>query len=230
MCLEPALGRYGARLLEQCEVLRLEADRDRVTGVLCRWRGRELTLRAETIVLAAGALESPRILLESVSPAWPAGLANDSGLVGRNLMRHYTALYAVFPKRQRRPDSSRKQIAWNDLYLTGKEKLGTFQSFGALPPTASLIADIEKDLQDAGARVRLALFRLARPFVRGFLRWLSVRCVILASLMEDLPIPTIAWRSRSPAHPTARGSRSSTGSRITTGGGSESSDPASGRS
>jgi len=189
MCLEPALVRYGARLLDQCEVLRLEADRDRVTGVLCRWHGRELTLRAETIVLAAGALESPRILLESVSPAWPAGLANDSGLVGRNLMRHYTDLYAVFPKRQRRPDSSRKQIAWNDLYLTGKEKLGTFQSFGALPPTASLIADIEKDLQDAGARVRLALFRLARPFVRGFLRWLSVRCVILASLMEDLPYP-----------------------------------------
>jgi len=61
-------------------------------------------------------------------------------------MRHYTDLYAVFPKRQRRPDSSRKQIAWNDLYQAGKEKLGTFQSFGALPPTASLIADIEKDL------------------------------------------------------------------------------------
>jgi choline dehydrogenase-like flavoprotein len=187
ICLEPALAKYGARLLEECEVLRLEADRDRVTGVLCRWRGHELTLRAETIVLAAGALESPRLLLDSVSPAWPAGLANDSGLVGRNLMRHYTDLYAVFPKRQRRPDSGRKQVAWNDLYLTGTEKLGTFQSFGALPPAASLIADLEKDLQDAGARLRLALFRLARPLVRVFLAWLSVRCVILASLMEDLP-------------------------------------------
>ncbi len=189
MCLEPALDKYGARLLEQCEVLRLEADGDRVTGVVCRWRGQEVTLRADIVVLAAGALESPRILLESVSPAWPAGLANDSGLVGRNLMRHYTDLYAVFPKRQRRPDSSRKQVAWNDLYLSGTEKLGTFQSFGSLPPTASLIADIEKDLQDAGARVRLALFRLARPLVRAFLQWLSVRCVILASLMEDLPYP-----------------------------------------
>lgn len=201
ICLEPALAQYGARLLEECEVLRLEADRDRVTGVLCRWRGHELTLRADTIVLAAGALESPRLLLDSVSPDWPAGLANDSGLVGRNLMRHYTDLYAVFPKRQRRPDSSRKQVAWNDHYFTGKEKLGTFQSFGALPPVVSLISDIEKDLQDAGARLRLALFRLARPIVRGFLEWLSIRCVILASLMEDLPYPDNRVAQPEPSSP-----------------------------
>jgi len=189
ICLEPALTQYGARLLEECEVVRLEADRSRVTGVLCRWRGQELTLRAETIVLAAGALETPRILLDSVSPDWPAGLANDSGLVGRNLMRHYTDLYAVFPKRQRRPENNRKQLALNDLYFSRKEKLGTFQSFGALPPVDSLIADIENDLSDAGSWARLALFRVARPIVRAVLEWLSVRCVILASLMEDLPYP-----------------------------------------
>src|SRR5262249_15482691 len=110
VCLEPALAQYGARLLEECEVLRLEADRSHVTGVRCRWRGGELTLRAELVVLAAGALETPRILLDSVSPNWPAGLANDSGLVGRNLMRHFTDLYAVFSKDRSGTDRSRKQV------------------------------------------------------------------------------------------------------------------------
>ncbi len=42
--------------------------------------------RVRTVVVAAGAVETPRLLLLSASPRAPGGLGNESGLVGRNLM------------------------------------------------------------------------------------------------------------------------------------------------
>src|SRR3954451_6850661 len=43
--------------------------------------------------------ESPRLLLNSASPKFPDGMANSSGQVGRNYMRHTTgSVYAIFDK------------------------------------------------------------------------------------------------------------------------------------
>ena len=47
--------------------------------------GREVTVRAKIVVLAASACESARLLLNSKSPRHPNGLANSSGTVGRYL-------------------------------------------------------------------------------------------------------------------------------------------------
>ncbi len=38
ICLAPALEQFGAQLLDECEVLKLEADKKSVTGVVCSWR------------------------------------------------------------------------------------------------------------------------------------------------------------------------------------------------
>ena len=48
--------------------------------------GRERQVRCRTVVLAASACESSRLLLNSKSPRHPNGLANSSGVVGRYLM------------------------------------------------------------------------------------------------------------------------------------------------
>jgi choline dehydrogenase-like flavoprotein len=50
--------------------------------------GRLREVRAKVVVLAAGGLGTPRILLQSASSRHPDGLANASGLVGKNLMVH----------------------------------------------------------------------------------------------------------------------------------------------
>jgi choline dehydrogenase-like flavoprotein len=42
--------------------------------------------RARAVIVAGYAIETPRLLLNSTSSAFPHGLANSSGLVGRNLM------------------------------------------------------------------------------------------------------------------------------------------------
>ncbi len=48
--------------------------------------------RAPVVVLSGGGLGTPRLLKMSVSPRFPDGLANSSGLVGKNLMVHVQAL------------------------------------------------------------------------------------------------------------------------------------------
>ncbi len=48
--------------------------------------GARQSIRAKVVVLAAGAIATPRLLLLSRGAPAPDGLANDSGLVGRNLM------------------------------------------------------------------------------------------------------------------------------------------------
>lgn len=61
-------------------------------------RGAERALTAAHVIVAANAIETPRLLLESASAAQPSGLGNSSGLVGRHLMFHLIfAAVGVFP-------------------------------------------------------------------------------------------------------------------------------------
>jgi choline dehydrogenase-like flavoprotein len=55
--------------------------------------------KARVVCVAGNSIESPRLLLNSASSKYPDGLANSSGQVGRNYMRHMTgSVYAVFDK------------------------------------------------------------------------------------------------------------------------------------
>jgi choline dehydrogenase-like flavoprotein len=183
ICLEPAVRDHGATLLDECEAIRVEATRERITGIVCRWHGQTVNLHADRFVLAAGALLTPALLLRSTSADWPNGLANASGLVGRNLMRHCVDLYLVLGASG---GSHSKQVALNDFYQFESGKLGTIQSFGILPPAAVLAANVAKDVHDA-APWASALLGLGQPVLRGFLSRLLTRGVLIAAIMEDLP-------------------------------------------
>lgn len=190
ICLAPSLRDHGATLLDHCEVLRIDADRTRATGVACRWRGAEITLRGKRIVLAAGALQSPNLLLRSRSAHWPNGLANRSGWVGRNLMRHCIDLYLVAPPRGAGtgpPDNRPKEFAFNDFYRSDDMKLGSVQSFGRLPPGAMLFGSLVQDVRDGALPWAAGPLALARPLLQPVLQRLVDRSLTLATTMEDLP-------------------------------------------
>ena len=84
----------GARVLDRAPVQRLEHDDagERVTAaVYATPDGTEHRQTAREFVLAAGGVETPRLLLLSESETHPDGLANSSGLVGRYFMDHLFA-------------------------------------------------------------------------------------------------------------------------------------------
>ncbi len=86
-----ATGRLDLR--SDAEVFELPVDADgRVKGArYLDTQGREHEVRARHVIVACNAIGSPRLLLLSRSRAFPQGLANSSGLVGRNLMFHHHA-------------------------------------------------------------------------------------------------------------------------------------------
>ena len=131
LCIEPALRSGRAHLLDRCEVKRLLADEHRVTGVVAEVGGQERVFKARTYVLSAGALASPALLLQSKNEHWPNGLANKSGLVGRNLMFHISEIIAVFATtRFSRTARCKKSLSFRDYYQHDETRFGSVQSMG----------------------------------------------------------------------------------------------------
>ena len=80
----------GARVLADSVVVRLDVGSDGLaTGILIRRPDRSETwLAARQLVIAANAIEGPKLLLMSRSERFPNGVSNSSGAVGRYLMDH----------------------------------------------------------------------------------------------------------------------------------------------
>ncbi len=79
------------QIVFSARALRLEwsGEHKRVTRVIYRdARGAEVALPATVVVVAAGALNSTRLLLASTSPDFPAGLGNTEDVLGRYLHDH----------------------------------------------------------------------------------------------------------------------------------------------
>jgi choline dehydrogenase-like flavoprotein len=85
-------------LRPECHVAQITHDPSgKVDGVLYFEDGALHKQSARAVCVAGNAIESARLLLLSGSPQFPDGLANSSGQVGRNYMRHLTASsYARF--------------------------------------------------------------------------------------------------------------------------------------
>ena len=87
------IARKRITLVTETLVRKLEADPKtgritRATGNRTTASGEEVTIEGGTFVLAAGFVWSPHLLLLSKSSAFPDGIANRSGLVGKYLAGH----------------------------------------------------------------------------------------------------------------------------------------------
>lgn len=90
----PVAVREGVELRTRCRVREITVGPDGMaTGATyIDAEGREHHQKAEIVVIACNGVGTPRLLLNSQSSQFPDGLANSSGLVGRNLMFHPYAL------------------------------------------------------------------------------------------------------------------------------------------
>ncbi|MDE2048024.1 MAG: GMC family oxidoreductase [Betaproteobacteria bacterium] len=86
-------------LRPESHVARIEHnDAGKVTSVVYFDKdGKEQRQKARVVCVAGNSIETPRLLLLSASNTFKDGLANSSGQVGRNYMRHMTgSVYAAF--------------------------------------------------------------------------------------------------------------------------------------
>jgi choline dehydrogenase-like flavoprotein len=83
-----ALATGNCALKTECQVLRLEAGADDrvVAAVYADNAGHQHRIEADAFAVACGAVETPRLLLNSAGTHAAAGLANESGLVGKHFM------------------------------------------------------------------------------------------------------------------------------------------------
>lgn len=135
--LRPALRSGSVRLLTDTEVLRLETSSDgrRVTKAHATHRGRPIEIVGERFVVAAGAANSAALLLRSADRSHPDGLANGTGLVGRNYMVHNSTFFVAVDPRRRNPTLWQKTLGLNDWYEAGPGTpypLGNLQMLGKL--------------------------------------------------------------------------------------------------
>jgi choline dehydrogenase-like flavoprotein len=134
IAVRPILGSPDVTLVTGAEVTKLETDPGggTVTGVVVERNGRTETYEADIVVLAAGAANSAKVLLNSANDAHPAGLANGSDQVGRNYMFHNCKALVSLGKE---PNDTvfQKTLGINDFYLAGDGRpwpLGNIQMVG----------------------------------------------------------------------------------------------------
>lgn len=185
---EPAMATGNAALLDQCEVTALVSDGQKITHVLARHDGAELTLTADRIILSGGALSSPRLLLASASESAPNGIANESGMVGRNLMFHLNEMFALWAGRDARFAGPSKAVGFRDLYFKDGQRLGMVQAMGI----DASYGEIVYYMKGAVERSAFRNMRLIKEGVRipaAIAAKVLGNAKVFVGLLEDLPDP-----------------------------------------
>ena len=96
-----AMATKKLKVVDHAHVVRVEVDaRGRATGVTYLKGGEEYFQPAKAVLLASHVYENVRLLFLSKSKAYPNGLANNSGQVGRHYFSHnqWGAVNALFPQ------------------------------------------------------------------------------------------------------------------------------------
>ncbi|NIJ33370.1 GMC family oxidoreductase [Sphingomonas oligoaromativorans] len=130
----------GAEIRDLAMVGQIETKNGRVTGVQYHREGEWRFQPARNVIVAGYAIETPRLLLNSANGEFPNGLANSSGLVGKNLMVQLNqAVWGIVEDEVRSykgPPSLAISEHWN-YEDRGKDYFGgwSYMSQGPLPIT-----------------------------------------------------------------------------------------------
>jgi choline dehydrogenase-like flavoprotein len=181
---EPALATGNAALLADCAVEELIEDRGRITALRVRAAGQEHRLRADIVVLAAGALQSPGLLLRSTATR-PEGVANSSGWVGRGLMFHLSEMIALWPRRGSPVVGATRTLSFRDLYTEGDRRLGIVQSMGITAEAGRIALHLKSVLARTPLRRLPGIGQVATLFARAS-AVIFGSATVLVGIVEDL--------------------------------------------
>jgi len=171
---------------ERTLATRLVTDRSgkRVIAVDVLTDGVEQRIHGDLFIVSCGAVNSAALLLRSGNGK-PGGLANSSGLVGRNYMAHVTTMFSAYRWDDvlAGPHGFQKTMAINDFYHANGSRsypLGHIQSQGTIHP--DMVRGGAPPLLKLGLRVVLSVFpRSLKHWTDHSIQWLA--------MTEDLPLP-----------------------------------------
>jgi choline dehydrogenase-like flavoprotein len=173
----PALRRGNVTLWTRARAERLvsNARGDRIIAVELHRHGKLIRVEAPLFVVSCGAVNSAALLLRSATRSRPEGLANSSGMVGRNYMAHLSTMIGGFMP-PRHDTTFQKTVAVNDFYLRG-------------PDTDYPLGQIQSQGRSNAVIVKAGGPRMARWIPSwAFDIWFS-RSVEWLAMTEDLPSP-----------------------------------------
>ena len=155
----PALEHSNVTLLTNARVTRLDTNGEgtAVTEVVVDRESGEERFSADVVVVACGAANTAKLLLESRNEKHPNGLANGSDQVGRNYMFHdSTAVLAL--SREENATAYQKTLGLNDFYfglgrlrVPARERADGRQVDGADVPRRAAAGYEARARVDAGA-------------------------------------------------------------------------------
>jgi len=121
-CVRPSLNESNITLLTNAKVIKLNtnATGKEIISIDVELIDGVKQFNADIYVLSAGAINSSALLLKSANGLHPNGLANKSGQLGRNFMKHHNlAMLEVSTKPN--PTIFQKTLAINDFYWGDNE-------------------------------------------------------------------------------------------------------------
>ena len=133
-CVDRAVEYDNVELKINAKVNKLITDETgkQVKAVAVEIDGNTVEFTADTFIVSAGSINSAVLLLKSATDKHPNGLANSSGMVGRNLMLHnHSAIVAIADKPN--PTKFQKTLGFNDFYFGSEDynyPLGQIQMTG----------------------------------------------------------------------------------------------------
>jgi choline dehydrogenase-like flavoprotein len=116
-CVRPSLKSSNVTLITEAKVERLvtTADGKEIDYIEVTIKDEPVQFRGGIVVVACGAINSAALLLKSANERHPDGLANGSGQVGRNFMKHLSAAMLGLSSTLN-PTKFQKTLAINDYY------------------------------------------------------------------------------------------------------------------
>lgn len=179
-------GDAGAQIIDRAVAFKVSAlSNGLIEGIHFKRDGIEHLAKGHVFVIAAHAIETPKLLLMSRTDEFPNGLANSSDQVGRNLMDHPTHLSLCLTRDPVYPFRGPTEISGIEHMRDGsfRNHSAAFRmpignngwSFGAGLPTKLVVDDIQDGYRGEKLKERL--------------RARSIRQVRLAALIEQLPDP-----------------------------------------
>ncbi len=202
----PRAAAAGAKLVNDAPVTRILTTEDgtRATGVeVSRPDGSQQAVQAKLVVLAAFAVENPRLLLASATRQHPAGLGNSGGQVGRYIMTHAAGLVFGLFDEETRPHMGAfgGQLVNQDSYpkTTHRDK-GAFGSY------QWMIAQAVKPNDLLG--ISTSRPDLFGPALQDFMKRAAHGFAGMTAVVEDIPVAdnrvTLSDRRDSHGAPIAR--------------------------